>query len=69
MFEGVKLTKNADPDKYSFSSYGIGFDTQVEYLLPDASIGENVIIFGDFISSSVNIDNKAKGILILGKGV
>ena len=25
-FGAVKLTKNADPDKYSYSGYGIGFD-------------------------------------------
>ena len=26
LFGGVKLTKNADPDKYSYSGYGIRFD-------------------------------------------
>ena len=26
LFGSVKLTKNADPDKYSYSGYGIGFD-------------------------------------------
>ena len=69
LFEGVKLTKNSDPYKYSFSGYGIGFNTQIEYLLPDPSIGKNVIIFGDDICSSRHIDNKARGILIFGKGV
>ena len=31
-------------------------------------MGKNVIIFGVDISSSANIDNKKKDILILGKG-
>ena len=26
LFGAVKLTKNADPEKYSYSEYGIGFD-------------------------------------------
>ena len=29
LFEGVKLAKNADPDKHVCSGYGIGFDTHV----------------------------------------
>ena len=32
----------------------------------DGSVGKNVIIFGVDMSSSVNIDNKKKDILILG---
>ena len=27
LFGAVKLTKNADPDKYSYSGYGIGFNS------------------------------------------
>ena len=27
LFGSVKLTKNADPDKYKYSGYGIGFDS------------------------------------------
>ena len=52
LFWGVKLTKNSDPDKYSYSSYGTGFDTRGEYCLPDGSVGKNVIIFGVDMSSS-----------------
>ena len=37
-FGGVKLTKNSDPDKYSYSDFGIGFDTHGQYSLPDGSI-------------------------------
>ena len=67
MFGSVKVTKNADPDKYSYSGYGIGFDTCEEYSLPDGGVGKNVIFGVDKISS-VHIDNKGKDILILGKG-
>ena len=30
-FGGVKLTKNADPDKHSYSGYGIGFDICIDF--------------------------------------
>ena len=70
MFEGVKLTKNSDPDKYSYSGgYGIGFYTRGQYSLADSSVGKNIIILGVDMSSSVHIDNKGKDILILGKGI
>ena len=46
LFGGVKLTKNADPNKYSYSGYGTGFYTCGQYSLPDGSVGKNVIIFG-----------------------
>ena len=68
LFGGVKLTKNGDPDKYSYSGYGIGFNTCGEYSLLDGSKGKNVIIVGADMSSSEHIDNRGKNILILGKG-
>ena len=46
LFGDVELTKNTDADKYSYSGYGIGFDTRIEFSLPDGSVGKNVIIFG-----------------------
>ena len=58
MFGDVKLTKNADPDKYKYSGYGIEFDSRSEFSLPDGSMGKNVIIFEVDMSSSVHIDNK-----------
>ena len=33
LFGVVKLTKNADPDKYEYSGDGIGFDTGGSFLL------------------------------------
>ena len=68
MFWGVKLIKNADPDEYSSSGYGIRFDTSRYHSLPDGRVGKNVIIFGVYMSSSVHIDSKRSDILFLGKG-
>ena len=64
----VKLTENADPDKYKCRGYGIGLDLRSYFSLPDGSMGRNVIIFGADMSSSVHIDNKVKDILILCDG-
>ena len=33
VFGGVKLTENDDPDKYSYSGFGIEFDTPGQYSL------------------------------------
>ena len=66
LFGSEKLTKNADPDKYKYSSYSIGFDSLSEFSLVDWSSGKYVIIFGADMSSSVHVDNKVKYILILG---
>ena len=68
IFGGVKLSKNANPDKYLYSGYCIGFDTRIEFSLPEGSVGKNVIIFEVDMSSSVHIDNKGNDILILVKG-
>ena len=68
LFAAVKLTKNADIDKYKYSGYGIGFDGHDYFSHPSGGTGRNVIIFGVDISSSTKIDNKGKDILILVKG-
>ena len=68
LFGSVKLNKNADPHKYEYSGYDIGFDLRLKFSLTDGSVGKNVIIFGVDISSSVHIGIKNKNILILGKG-
>ena len=61
LFRTVKLTKNAYPDKNKYSSYDIGFDTNVSFSLFDGNgFGKNVIIFGTDMSSSGHIDNKKK---------
>ena len=38
-----------------------------EFLLPDGSVGKNVIVFRVDMSSSMHIDNEKKDILILDK--
>ena len=40
MFGAVKITKNAYPDKYVYTGYRIGFDSRLEFSLPDGSMGE-----------------------------
>ena len=68
LFGVVKLTKNADIDKYKYSGYGIGFDGKGFFSNPSGGTERNVIIFGVDMSSSTKIDNKGKYILILGLG-
>ena len=47
LFGAVKLTKNADSNKYSFTQYGIGFDSSGFFSLSESSgLGKNIIIFG-----------------------
>ena len=56
LFGSVKLTKNAEPDKFGYSGYGIGFDSHSEFSWTDVSFGNNVIIFGNDMNSSVHTD-------------
>ena len=68
LFGSAELTKNADPDIYKYSCYGIPFHSRSEFLFTDESMGKIVIIFGADVISSVHIYNKNKNILILGEG-
>ena len=67
LFGAVKLTKNADPDKYSYSGYDIGFDSRPRFSYPDFDWSKNVVIFGVDNSSSVHDYNDQKDILVLGE--
>ena len=69
LFGAVKLTKNVDIDKYKYSGYGIGFDTRGTFLFPTSRLGQNVIIFGADMSSSVHANSKTKNVLVLGEGI
>ena len=60
LFGSVKLTKNADLDRYKCSGCGTELDSRSEFSLPVGSIRKNVIGFGADMSSSVHIDNKGK---------
>ena len=68
LFGAVTLTKNVDIEKYRYSGYGIGFERRSSFSLPSGGFGQNVLIFGADISSSIHIDNKKKDILVLGRG-
>ena len=52
LFGSIKLTKNANLDKYKYSGYDIGSDSCSE------------LLFGADMSSSMHIDNKGKDILV-----
>ena len=68
LFGAATLTKNADIDKYKYSGYWIGFDRRSSFSFPSSGFGQNVLIFGVDMISSVHIDNKKKDKLVLGKG-
>ena len=68
LFGAVNLTKNSDPDKYSYYGYGIGFHICGLFSCLDGTgLGKNAMIFGDDNISSGHTDNRKKHILILGK--
>ena len=60
LLRAVIITKNADLDKYIYTSYGIRFNSRSEFSLTDGSIYKNVISFGVYMSSSMHIDNKKR---------
>ena len=62
MFGAVRVPKNNDVDKYKYSGYGIGFDGKGVFSHPTGSFGNNAIIFGVDVSSSVHVDNEGKDI-------
>ena len=57
-----------DIDKCQHSGYGIGFKRKSSFSFPGDGFGQNVLIFGADMSSSVHVDNKKKDILVLWKG-
>ena len=60
LFGAVTLTKNADIEKYGYSSFGIGFDRRSSFSFPSDGFGQNVLILGVDMSFSAHIDNKKK---------
>ena len=68
LFGAVKVTKNATPNKCSYSGYGIEFDSRSLFPIPNIDWGKNAIIFRFDMSSSVHANNKNKDNLILGRG-
>ena len=68
LFGAVTLTKNAEIEKYRYSGYGIEFDRRSNFSFPSGRFGQNILIFGADMSSSIHIDNKKNYILVLGRG-
>ena len=60
LFGAVKLTRNADPNKCSYSRYRIVFNSQSHFLVSNLDFGKNDIIFGAGNSSLTHIDNRKK---------
>ena len=52
---------------YKYSGHGIGFDRGSSFSFTDGEFGQNVLIFGANMSTSIHIDNKKKDILVLGR--
>ena len=67
LFGSVKLTKNADIDKYKYSGSSIEFDSRGRFSHPGGGYGRNVIISRADLSSSSHANNKTRSILVLGK--
>ena len=65
LFGAVKLTKNADSDKYKYSVYRIGFDSGLQFLRTAGCDWKNIIIFGVDNCSPVHIDDRNKNIFVL----
>ena len=49
LFGSVKLTKNADLDKYNYTDYVIGFDSHSELLFTDGKLWKKKSIFLELI--------------------
>ena len=68
LFGAVSLTKNANVNKYKYSGYRIAFDRASSFSFSGGRNGQNVIVSGVDMNSSIHVDNKGKDILIFGKG-
>ena len=68
LFGAVRLTEKTDIDQHEYSGYGTGFDRKSNFSFPGGGFGQNVLMFGADMSSSVHIDNKKEDILVLRKG-
>ena len=60
LFGAVSLTKNADIDKYGYSTYGIRFERRGSFSFPGGGYGQNALIFGVDMSFATHVDNKKR---------
>ena len=67
LFGAVTLTKNSDIEKYKYSGCDSGFDRRSGFSFTGGGFGQNVLIFGVDMSTSIHTDNKKKDILVLGR--
>lgn len=58
LFGAVKVTQNADLDKYFYFLYVIGLDSQSFFLILNFDVGKNFNIFGVDNNSSMHTDNR-----------
>ena len=54
------LTRNADPDKYGYSGYGIKLNARPQFLLSNGKWGKHIVISGVNKISPTHIDNRKK---------
>ena len=66
LFGKIKMTKNANADKYKYQDHGIGFDSIGTFTHPDGGTSKNVIIFRVDMTNSKHANNKTKDVLVLG---
>ena len=67
LFGNAEVTKNAHPNKYSYSVCEIGFDFHLFFSVLNFDQDKNVVLFGVDRCSSVHANNRNKNILILVK--
>ena len=68
LFGAVTLTKNANIEKYKYSGYGIGFGRRSSFSFTCGGFGQNVLILGADMSTSIHIYNKKKDMVVLERG-
>ena len=66
LFGAVSLTENVDIDEYKYFEYGDGFDRKGKLTVSNR-LGRSCLIFAVDMSFSVHVDNKKKGILVVGE--
>ena len=60
LFGKIKMTINADTDKYKYQGHGIGFDLSGNFSHPDGGNGKNVIFWGVDMNNSKHANDKTK---------
>ena len=67
LFGKIKMTKNADTEKYKYQGQRIGFDSTGTFAHPDGKVGKNVIFWVFDMSNSKHGNNETKDLLVLGR--